>query len=68
MITKYSKEPIYKTGGLHHDKDFAEFTLEKHGIRFNVPEIAVSLPLYPYYSELYKRSFSKKRAKSKMMM
>lgn len=28
MITKDSKEPIYKIGGLHYDKDFAEFTLE----------------------------------------
>lgn len=68
MITKDSKEPIYKIRGLHYDDDFAEFTLEKHGIHFDVSEIAVSLPLYPDYSEPYERSFSKKRAKSKMTM
>lgn len=68
MVTKDSKEPIYKIGGLPYDKDFAEFTLEKHGIRFDVSEIALSLPLYPAYSKRYKRSFSKKRTKSKMMM
>lgn len=57
MITKDSKEPIYKTGGLHYDKNFADFTLEKHGKCFDVSEIAVSLPLYPHYSDPCKRSF-----------
>lgn len=48
-------------------KNFAD--LEKHGIFFDVSEIAVSLPLYPHYFDAYKRSFKyKKRAKSKMMM
>lgn len=68
MITKDSKETIYKIGGLHYDKDFAEFTLKKHGIHFDVSENAVSLPLYPDYSEPYKKSLGKKRAKLKMMM
>lgn len=36
MITKDSKEPIYKMEGLHYDKYFADFTLEKHGICFDV--------------------------------
>lgn len=69
MITKDSKKPTYKIGGLHYDKYFADFTLEKHGICFHVSEIVVSLVLYPHYSDSHKRSFKyKKRAKSKMMM
>lgn len=69
MITKDSKKPIYKTGGLHYDKYFADFTLEKQGICFDVSEISVSLPLYPHYSDPYKRSFKyKKKSKSKIMV
>lgn len=49
MITKESKEPMYKRGILHYDKDFAEFTLEKHGICFDVSIIGVALSLYPDY-------------------
>lgn len=64
MITKDSKESIYKRCGLHYDKDFAEFTLKKNEIPFDVSENALSLPLYPDYSEPYKRSFTLKQNKS----
>lgn len=54
---------------MHYDKYFADFTLKKHRVCFDVSEIAVSLPLYPHYSNLYKRSFTYKRgAKSKMIV